>query len=172
MVGVLRFGMLILIAIIAIPVVLHAAGPDRDALFHIERNKNANIIQYDAQLGPDGKLQARKPVLAYWVRLAEQGQVKELSWIQRKFAYGFSTKLNKSENSVTLDMTLNIGRTLLVRQEGGDYRAIADINGVESYIDKIFIHATGKGISTRVSYIELYGKAVNNREEQYERFSR
>jgi len=172
MTGQLRYGVLKLVAMVVIPAALHANEPGRDALFHIERNKNANIIQYDAQLGPDGKLQARKPVLAYWVRLAEQGQVKELSWIQRKFAYGFSTKPNKSENSVTLDMTLNIGRTLLVRQEGDDYRAIADINGVESYIDKIFIYATGKGISTRVSYIELYGKAVNNREEQYERFSR
>jgi len=144
--------------------------PGRDALFHIERNKNANIVQYDARLGPNGLLSPKQPVVAYWVRLAEQGQVKELNWIQNKFAYGFEAKLNKDENTVKLEMVAIPDRTIMVGLVAGGYRAIADINGVECYVDKLFIHAAGEGISTRVSYIELYGISVNNNEEQYERF--
>ena len=37
---------------------------------------NANIIQYDAQVAPDGKLLKKEPVVGYWIRLAEQGQVQ------------------------------------------------------------------------------------------------
>jgi len=162
---------LVLIAIIVTPAILYGSEPDRDSLFHIERNTNANIIQYDAQVKADGMLYSSKPVVGYWIRLAEQGQVKELTWVQSKFAYGFTVELNKQENTAILDMVADLGRTILVKRDGEDFRAIADIDGVESHIDKIFIHATGKGMSAKVDYIELYGKAVDNQVEQYERFS-
>ncbi len=95
-----------LIAIIVTPASLYGDEPDRDALFHIERNKNANIVQYDAQIKPDGMLYSKEPVVGYWIRLADQGQVKELTWIQKTFAYGFTVKLNKDENTATLDMVV------------------------------------------------------------------
>jgi len=114
---------LLLITLIATPVFVHGDEPDRDALFHIGRNKNANIIQYDAQVNPDGKLYSREPVVGYWVRLAEQGQVRKLTWIQRKFAFGFKLKLNKNENTATLDMAVNLGRTILVKKDSKNYQA-------------------------------------------------
>jgi len=156
---------------IFMPAIAYGGEPERDALFRIERNKNANIVRYDAQVEKDGMLNSKEPVVAYWVRLADKGQVQELSWIQNKFAYGFSAKFNKTDNTATLNMAANLGRTILVRRDEGDYRAVANIDGVDSYIEKIFIHATGKGTSTKVNYIELYGKAVNSEDEQYERFS-
>ena len=146
------------------------ATPGRDALFHIERNKNANIVQYDAQLGQDGLLNSKQPVVVYWVRLAEQGQARELSWLQKKFAYGFKAKTNKDENTATLEMVRGLARTIMVKRDEGDYRAVADINGMKCYVDKLFIHARGSGLATRVNYIEWYGVSVENNEEQYERF--
>jgi hypothetical protein len=162
---------LLLIAAMLYPAMVFAGDRARDALFRIERNKNANIVQYDARVAEDGKLDSKQPVVGYWIRLADKGQVQELTWIQNKFAYGFSTKLNKQKNTVTMDMVAKLGRSIVVRQDGGDYRAVSRIDGVDSYIEKIFIHATGKGVSTKVNYIELYGKAVNNGIDQYERFS-
>jgi hypothetical protein len=162
---------LLLTAAMLYPAMVFAGDRARDALFYIERNKNANIIQYDAQVTADGQLYSKEPVVGYWIRLAEQGQVKELIWIEKKFAYGFTTKFNKSENTATLDMAADIGRTILVKRDGADFRAIAKIDEVESYIDKIFIKATGKGMKTKVEYIELYGRAVKGQAAQYERFS-
>ena len=162
---------LLLTAAMLYPAMVFAGDGARDALFRIERNKNANIVQYDAQVAEDGKLDSKKPVVGYWIRLADKGQVQELTWIQDKFAYGFKAKLNKQDNTVTLDMVANLGRSIVVRQDGGDYRAVCRIDGVDSYVEKIFIHATGKGASTKVNYIELYGKAVNNGNDQYELFS-
>ena len=161
----------ILIAIVLIPALVHGKEPDRDALFHIERNKNANIVQYDAQLGTNGLLHAKEPVVAYWVRLAEEGQTKELTWVQRKFAYGFTVTLNEDENTAILDMAADLGRSIMVVLDGADYRAMVDINGVTSYVDKLFIQASGEGLSTRVDHIELYGTSVQDSSKQYERLT-
>jgi len=162
---------LLLACAIVAPVVLHAGEPARDALFRIERNKNANIIQYAAQVQADGTLHRKKPVTAYWVRLAEQGQEKKLTWTQRKFAYGFDVTLSEDNRSVLLDMVLNLGRPIVVKRHAQDYRAMIDINGVACFLDRVFIQAHGKGWSTRLDYIELYGKDVDNDGDQYERVS-
>jgi len=166
--GKLKTGLLF--CLLAIPALAIASEPVRDPLFHIERSKNANIVQYDAQLDQDGKLDGKEPVVAYWIRLANEGEIKKLTWIQKKFAYGFKIKLDRKNDSANVDMVARISRSVVVKRNGEDYRAVADINGVESFIDKIFVQASGRGIFTRVEYIELYGSAVANQEAQYERF--
>lgn len=147
-----------------------AAEPAHDALFHIERNKNANIVQYDALVDSNGMLHTKEPVVAYWIRLANKGEIKELTWIQEKFAYGLKAKMDKKHNTAIVEMKADIGRSLMVKRVGEDYRAIGDIDGVESYLEKIFIQAHGSGASTKVEYIELFGTSVEGQEEQYERF--
>ena len=62
---------------------------DTHPLFIIERSKNTNVVHYDARLTADGKLDPEEPVIAYYVMLAEDGRRKELSWIEKKMAYGF-----------------------------------------------------------------------------------
>ena len=162
---------LLLTAILFVPTVVPADELARDALFHIERSKNANIVQYDAQVGTNGMLHSKEPVVGYWARLAHDGEIKELTWAQRKLAYGFKVKLNKKDNTAKLDMAANLGRSIQIMQNGDDFRAVADIDGVTSYIDKIFIHSTGSGLSTKVEYIDLYGKSIDGQVEHYERFS-
>jgi len=159
----------LIFTLICAPALLHAGTPIRQALFKIERNKNANIVQYDAQIGPDGKLLEKEPIVAYWVRLAEQGQVEQLSWVQKTFAYGFDVKLKRNKDTVELDMKIDIARSISVQREGDEYRATTRINGSNSYIEKLFIHATGKGMSTRVDYIELHGNEVKTGDERYEK---
>lgn len=156
---------------ICFPDGLFAEGPNRQALFKIERSKNANIVQYDAQIGADGKLLKKEPVVAYWIRLADQGQVAELSWVQKTFAYGFSAKHDVKNDTVILDMKADFGRPLTVGRHGNEYRATAPIEGSDSYLEKIFIHATGKGMSTTVNYIELYGIDLKTGENRYEKFN-
>ena len=162
---------LLLVAFFIVPVTVDGNELVRDALFHVERNTNANIIQYDAQLEADGKLNSKKPVVGYWVRLAEQGQVKKMNWIQRRFVYGFKAKLNKKENTATLKMVADIGRIITVKRDGEDFRAVTEIDGVESYIERVFFHASGKGMSARLDYVEFYGTAMNSLDEKYERFT-
>lgn len=127
-------------------------------LFKIERSKNANIVQYDAQLNPDGTLFQKQPVIVYWVRLAEQGQVKKLSWLQRVFAYGFKAKTGETENSVDLFMAVDFGQPVSVISVHGTWHATIRSDQRLVLLEKIFVQAEDRGLTTKVEYIELSGK--------------
>jgi hypothetical protein len=140
-------------------------------LFHIERSKNANIVQYDAQVAADGKLFKKEPVIGYWIRLNEQGQKQELSWLQRTFAYGFKTKLDKSRESAEINMKADVGQPIRVARDGDKFRAIITIDGAPSYFDRMYIDATRKGMSLDVRYVELFGEDMETGEARYEKLT-
>lgn len=152
------------------PLYLQADQADRQALFKIERSKNANIVQYDAQIGPDGKLDGKKPVIVYWIRLAEDGQIKKLSWLQKRFVYGFKADLDRKTDSVILDMNYDLSPPIKVERVNGSYQARAEINGKLSHLVKVFIHSTGDGFSTRLDYIEMHGTDPGTGENISQRF--
>ncbi|MDR0486144.1 MAG: DUF4833 domain-containing protein, partial [Elusimicrobiota bacterium] len=54
------------------------AQAESSNLFRIERNKNANIVVYDAVLSADGTIDKKKPVDAYWILNAKDGKRYEL----------------------------------------------------------------------------------------------
>lgn len=141
----------------------------REPLFHIERSKNANIVQYDAQVGPDSKLHPSQPVLGYWVRLAEQGQVKEFSWLQKTFAYGFNVSLEPERESAELKMVADIARTVSVRRDGDAYKAFALIDGEPARLERIYVQSSGKGLATKVHFMDLFGTRVADGAERRER---
>ena len=140
-------------------------------LFKIERSKNANIVQYDVQMKADGKLDPKKPVVAYWIRHAKDGQKEDLSWVEKSFAYGFKTKYDAKMNTADIDMVAKINRQIKVSEVQGEYRAETTIDGQSAYLEKIFISSSGKGMSPEISYMELFGKDIQTGEDRYEKFS-
>ena len=44
------------------------------------------------------------------------------------------------------------------------------IDGSQSYLEKIFIQAHGKGIKVNVEYIELFGEDMETGEVRYQKF--
>ena len=165
-----KISIFLILALTGAPLLTQAETPTQQHLFKIERSKNANIIQYDAQVAPDGKLVKKEPVVGYWIRLAEQGQVQELSWVQRTFAFGFNAKLDRNRERAELDMAADFGRPIIVVRKGNVYRATAPIDGSLSYLEKIYIQASGKGMSITVEYIELYGEDMETGEARYQKF--
>lgn len=158
---------LLTFALMTAPALICAAQTGPQPLFKIERSKNANIIQYDAQIGSDGRLLKKEPVIGYWIRLAEQGQVKQLSWIQRKFAFGFSAKYHRDSDTATIDMVADIGQPITVKRVEGKYMAVIDFEGQPSQLERIFIQAHGKGISVTVEYVEIFGVDLKSGEPTY-----
>jgi hypothetical protein len=138
-------------------------------LFKIERSKNENIVQYDVRIKADGKLDPKEPVVAYWVRLAKEGQKEELKWVERTFAYGFKVKYNAKTNTATMDMAAKINRKIKVLAVQDEYRAVTTIDDQSAYLEKIFISSKGKGASTEVTSIELFGHDVKTGEDRYEK---
>ena len=153
-----------------IPVESLAKSDRAQQLFKIERNKNANIVQYDVQMKADGKLDPKEPVVAYWIRLAKDGRKKDLKWVEKQFAYGFTTTYDAKTNTAIMDMAAKINRKIKVLEVKGEYRAETTIDGQSAYLEKIFINSKGSGMSTKVRYMELFGKDVKTGEDRYEKF--
>lgn len=148
---------------------LLAQDPVIHPLFKIERSKNANIIQYDARSGADGRLLKQEPIIGYWIRLNEQGQRMELTWVQRTFAFGFKTRLAKDRESAEMDMVADLGAPVTVSRFGDAFRATIPIEGRTSFLDRVYIKAQGKGIKVDVEYVETFGRDVETGEDRYQK---
>jgi len=134
-------------------------------LFIIERNTNANVVHYDAQLNADGKLDRKKPVIAYWVMLAKDGHRENLNWIEKKMAYGFNIKPYPSVNGYQMTIAAARQRSITVKKEGNAVRAEMVIDGRTAILEKMYIDATGH----TVHYLELYGKDVQTGGKRFEK---
>ena len=164
-----RLPTLLALVMLCMPPLVCAETLTSHPLFHIERSKNANIVQYDAQVTADGKLYKKQPVVGYWIRLSEQGQKKELSWLQRAFAFGFDVELDKDREAALLNMKADVGEAIKIVREGDQYRATITIDGEPSYFEKMYIDATRKGLSLDVRYVELFGEDMKTGEARYEK---
>ena len=140
-------------------------------LFHIERNKNANIVVYDAMVDTNGNLPSKdkEAITVYWLKLAENGERKGLKRIERNRAYGFKVK-EREGNRVVIEMVAKIGRLVTVDVENGEYRAHIDIAGRPAILEKVYIFVGEGGILPKVEYIELFGTDTETGEAAYEKF--
>lgn len=66
--------MAIIYTALLIPVLCFSEERETEHLFRIERSKNVNIVQYDAQLTQKGKLDPEKPVMAYSIMYTNSGE--------------------------------------------------------------------------------------------------
>jgi len=146
------------------------AGMEPQRLFHIERNTNANIVVYDAMVDPDGILQKKDPIDVYWLRLAEDGERKNLKGIERRMAYGYKEK-DQEGDTLVIEMRADIGRLITVALHEGAYRALIDIKERPAFLDMVFIHATEGGVLPSVDLIELHGIDVETGEPAVEKFA-
>ena len=127
-------------------------------LFIIERSKNANVVHYEARLTVDGELDPKEPVIAYWVRLAKDGRREELSWIEKKKAYGFDIKPDPSVNGYKVTLVAAPQLQITVKKAGDAIRAEGVIGGQPAVLEKIYINASDGLTVPKVHYIMLYGK--------------
>src|SRR4030042_2268099 len=128
------------------------------SLFIIKRSKNANVVHYDARLTADGKLDPKEPVIAYWVMSAEDGRREELSWIEKKKAYGFDIKPDPSVNGYKMTLMAAPQQQITVKKAGDAIRAEMVIGGRLAVLEKIYIRSEEGLTGSKVHYIMLYGK--------------
>jgi len=156
-------------AVLVLLAVPAAAQMKTSPLFIIERSKNANVVHYDAQLTADGKLYPKEPVIAYWVLLAGDGSREKLSWVERKKAYGFTIKPDRSVNGYKMTLVAAPERQITVKQEKDAVRAEAVINGRPAILEKMYINASDGLTGPKVRYVEVYGKDLQTGEKRREK---
>jgi len=126
-------------------------------LFIIERSKNANIVEYDANIDPQGNIHSEQPIHACWKLLAEDGRIAELSLFEQK-AYGFNCTYDRTTGEYQLVINSFKERKIKVYKEDNTVRAETIINGKPAYLERVYIKAEQSVLLPSVKYLELYGK--------------
>lgn len=157
-----------------LPLLLVAAalgGTERDVrqpLFVIERNTNANVVHYDANLKPDGQIDPRCPVQAYWIMAAQDGHREELNAIERAKAYGFTVEPAGDSRAYRVELVAQKQRPIEVLRNGDTVRAETIIAGHRAYLTRIYVTAHKVLALPAVKSIEWFGTDVATNQALHE----
>lgn len=144
---------------------------EKDQLFYLQRDPDINTIVYTLNI-QDGKLNTSNPVLFYWIRYAEKGQIEKLSFIQRRMAYGVSHKeIEPGIYELHLQAYKPLKIILSKSKNTGKYQAVVKIENDEVVLNSIFVRITGGSFfKPNVEYVEIVGHTLKNGKRIEHRF--
>lgn len=132
--------------------------PTPQRLFHIARSVNRNLVCYDVNL-EKGNLNPRKPLKVYWINREEHpGKRGELSYIQRKMAYGYKVVSSRPGLSICT-LTAYPKRQLVITRWKSGYACLVTINKQKALLRSLYVKAHPRN-PLKVEYVELRGVSV------------
>jgi len=137
-------------------------------LFIVERTTNANVVHYDAKIDEYGEITSKEPIVAYWTIGSADGKRQNLSFLERKLAWGFNVR-KKLDGRYSFSLVSQKQIEINVYRKDGIVRAEASISGRRAYLRKIFVNIEGPILVPKVNYFDLFGTDVQTGEERYER---
>lgn len=140
-------------------------------LFYLQRDPNTNTIIYELNVNKDGELNKKEPVKVYWIRYGENGEKEDLSYIQRKFAYGIQTK-ELGDNQYELRFVSHKKLPLYLMKSADDkkYHVYITVNKKKIQLNRIFVRIEGGTFwLPNVKYVELRGVNTANKAQTIER---
>lgn len=139
-------------------------------LFYIQRDPNPNTIICSLNI-KNGRLDKRDPVHVFWIRYTEQSQQKELSYIQRTFAYGVKARpLANEQYELTFVSYKKLPLYLVKSERTPGYHVYASVNQKKVILTRIYLHIEGGTMWVpNVKYIQLEGTNASTGEATVER---
>ncbi|GAB3801386.1 hypothetical protein GCM10028819_28520 [Spirosoma humi] len=139
-------------------------------LFYIQRDPNPNTIICTLNL-KNGQLDKQDPVHVFWIRYTEQSQQKELSYIQRTFAYGVKARpLANEQYELTFVSYKKLPLHLAKSDRDASYYVYATVNQKKVILKRIYLHIEGGTMwMPNVKYIQLEGTNASTGESTVER---
>lgn len=128
-------------------------------LFYLQRDPNTNTIICQLNVDKHGVVNKDQPVNVFWIRYGDKGEKKELSYIQRKFAYGIISK-NLGNDQFELRFTSHKKLPMYLNKSAVDkkYHVFATINNKKMQLERIFLRIEGGTFwFPNVKYVEIKG---------------
>jgi hypothetical protein len=141
-------------------------------LFYLQRTPNSNTIVYELNYDTDGKINADEPVHVFWIRYPEGGIHKELSYIQRHFAYGLKAELMKDGRYKLIFAAYKKKNLyLMYAQRDNKYHVYTTLANKVAILNRVFIQIDPGGTfwSPNVRYIEMKGMELSTGKDLTER---
>lgn len=131
----------------------------KNQMFYLQRDPNTNTIIYELNVDAKGEVNRSEPLLVYWLRYDDNGEKKDLSYIQRKFAYGIQTKeIGKDQFEIRFVSHKKIPLYLTTSKEDQKFHVYVTVNNKKIELSKIFVRIEGGSFwLPNVKYVELSG---------------
>ena len=154
-----------LILLFSLLTAAHASPPDDSTyptagrLFHIARSLNRNLVCYDVNQ-ENGKLNTKSPLNIYWVNREERvGETNELSYFQRKMAYGYKL-ISEGNDTSEVTLTAYSGKKLTICKRDSKYVCMTTINHQPAILESLYVKSKPNN-PLGVEYVELHGVAID-----------
>ncbi|MDQ8003610.1 MAG: DUF4833 domain-containing protein [Pedobacter sp.] len=145
----------------------------KNLLFFLQRTPDANTVVYQLNLDKDGVLNEKSPVKALWIRYEENGKIKELSAIEKKFAYGVECR--QVENDVFEVRLVSYKKLPMYLQKSPidqQYRLYIKDEGKDLLLKRVFVKVEGGSFwFPKVHYIDLFTIDTENGAEILKRIN-
>jgi phosphatidylglycerophosphate synthase len=140
--------------------------------FYVQRTPNTNTIMYELNM-KEGVLNEEHPVHVYWIRYAEGGKTQELSYIQRKFAYGVKVTKIAEEKFKLLFAAYDKIPFYLMKSTAGIYHTYVELDGKMVVLKRLYIRIDPGGTfwAPNVKYVEFKGTEVASGKEVIKRIN-
>ncbi|TCD01812.1 DUF4833 domain-containing protein [Pedobacter psychroterrae] len=127
-------------------------------LFYLQRDPNTNTFICELNVDKNGDVDRKEPVLIYWVRYNIDGKKADLSYVQRKFAYGIQTKeLGKDHFELRFVSHKELA-LYLVKDNNNKFHVYTTVNKKKMRLERIFVRIEGGSFwLPNVKYVELRG---------------
>jgi len=133
-------------------------------LFYLQRDPNINTIICELNVNAKGVVDEDEPVHVYWMRYDEDGEKKDLGYVQRKFAYGMVSKyLGKDQFELRFVSHKKLPLYLVKSDEDKKYHVYVTVNNKKIQIERIFLRIEGGSFwLPNVKYVEIKGMNAQN----------
>ncbi|MCX2485578.1 DUF4833 domain-containing protein [Pedobacter sp. MR2016-24] len=140
-------------------------------LFYLQRDPNTNTIICALNQDSKGVIDKDEPVNVYWIRYADEGEKKELGYVQRKFAYGIESKaLGKDQYELRFVSHKKLPMYLTKSEDDKKYHVYVTVNNKKIQIERIFLRIEGGSFwLPNVKYVDIKGINTSTNELTTER---
>ncbi|MVM39030.1 DUF4833 domain-containing protein [Spirosoma sp. HMF3257] len=144
--------------------------PLPNQLFYLQRDPNANTIMCTLNV-KNGQLDKDDPVHVFWIRYTEESQHKELSYIQRTFAYGIKARaLSNEEYELNFVSYKKFPLRLAKSERDSGYYVYANVNQKKVILKRLYVHIEGGTLwKPNVKYIQVEGVNASTGQNTVER---
>lgn len=141
------------------------------SLFYLQRTPNINTVVYELNQS-NGMPDKDEPVKMLWIRYTEQRQRQDLSWIQRRFAYGLKQKdMGNGIYELRFYAFKKVPLYLKKWTVDNKQHVFVDISGRQAILNRVYLRIDPGGSfwSPNVRYLEVTGIDTENGKELVQR---
>ncbi|PYF77248.1 DUF4833 domain-containing protein [Pedobacter nutrimenti] len=128
-------------------------------LFYLQRDPNTNTIICELNVNSKGEVDKEEPIKVYWIRYQDNGEKKDLNYIQRKFAYGIrSEAIGNDQYKLHFVSYKKFPMYLMRSEQDKKYHVYVTVNNKKIELERIFVRIEGGSFWVpNVKYVEVKG---------------